>query len=112
MENSNSDEVRLKLMRKLEQNPNASQRELAEALGVSLGKVNYCLKALIGVGWVKVGNFARSTNKLGYAYVLTPAGIKEKSQITARFLRFKQEQYEKLKQEIEELQQEAKKPKA
>lgn len=98
-----NDETRVRILRLVAENPNASQRELAEELGISLGKLNYCLKALIGVGWIKAGNFARSTNKIGYAYVLTPSGIKEKSQITARFLKFKQDQYELLKQEIEVL---------
>ncbi len=103
-----NDEVRLRLLRKLAENPNASQRELAQALGISLGKVNYCLKALISVGWIKVGNFAKSNNKIKYAYVLTPDGIKEKSKITARFLKYKQNQYELLKAEIESLQREIK----
>ena len=102
------DEVRLALMRKLAQNPNLSQRQLAAELGVSLGKVNYCLKALIKVGWVKAGNFARSNNKAGYAYLLTPKGITEKAALTSRFIEYKQQQYDSLKKEIEELRAEAK----
>ena len=101
------DEVRLALMRKLAQNPNLSQRELAAELGISLGKVNYCLKALVRVGWVKAGNFARSSNKAGYAYLLTPKGITEKAALTSRFLEYKQRQYDSLKKEIEELRVEA-----
>lgn len=101
------DEVRLTLMRKLAQNPNLSQRELAAALGVSLGKVNYCLKALVEVGWVKAGNFVRSNNKAGYAYLLTSKGIAEKAALTSRFIEYKQQQYDSLKQEIEELRAEA-----
>ncbi|WP_394200977.1 MarR family EPS-associated transcriptional regulator [Marinagarivorans algicola] len=101
------DEVRLALMRKLAQNPNVSQRELAAELGVSLGKVNYCLKALVKVGWVKAGNFARSNNKAGYAYLLTPKGITEKAELTTRFIERKQQQYDSLKKEIEELKAEA-----
>lgn len=100
------DEIHLELVRLIEANPSVSQRELASKLGVSLGKVNYCLKALVDVGWVKAGNFAKSNNKLGYAYVLTPTGIKEKAAITARFLMHKQAQYKRLETEIARLQQE------
>jgi EPS-associated MarR family transcriptional regulator len=101
-----NDETRYQLIRLIEENPNISQRELANRLGISLGKVNYCLRALINVGWVKAGNFVRSDNKMRYAYMLTPAGIKEKAQITARFLKKKQAQYQQLKTEIARLQQE------
>jgi EPS-associated MarR family transcriptional regulator len=101
------DEIRYRLIKIIESNPNISQRDLAEQLGISLGKANYCLKALIDVGWIKVGNFARSKKKLGYAYTLTPAGIKEKAVVTIRFLRAKQEQYERLKKEIVDLKLEA-----
>lgn len=99
-----NEETRYRLLKKIEANPNISQRELAADLGMSLGKINYCLKTLINVGWVKVGNFARSNNKLGYAYILTPIGIKEKAKIMARFLKMKREQYELLKAEIENLE--------
>lgn len=102
------DEVRLALMRKLAQNPNVSQRELAAELGVSLGKVNYCLKALVKVGWVKAGNFARSSNKTGYAYLLTPKGIAQKTALTTRYIERKQQLYDSLKREIEELRRESK----
>lgn len=100
------DEMRYRLVKLIEANPNISQRELAVELGVSLGKVNYCLKALMNVGWVKAGNFVRSANKLGYAYVLTPKGMQEKVRITARFLKQKQSQYELLKSEIDKLKHE------
>lgn len=103
-----SEDVRLQIMRELEQNPELSQRQLADRLGVSVGKANYCLKALMQVGWVKAGNFTRSKNKTGYAYVLTAVGIKEKAQLTVRFLERKQEQYEQLKKEIEMLKSEVK----
>ncbi|HEY7772618.1 MAG TPA: MarR family EPS-associated transcriptional regulator [Marinagarivorans sp.] len=103
-----TDEVRLQLLRKLEADPNLSQRELAGELGVSLGKVNYCIKALAQVGWIKAGNFARSKNKAGYAYLLTPKGVAEKAALTTRFLEYKQKQYDSLKQEIEELKLEVK----
>ena len=83
-----------------------TQRELATALGVSLGKVNYCLKALIEKGWVKANNFRNHNNKAAYAYLLTPKGLERKAQITVRFLKRKVEEYEALKQEIEQLQRE------
>ena len=99
-----NEETRYRLIKLIEENPDISQRELASQLGISLGKVNYCLKALINVGWVKAGNFVRSNNKICYAYVLTPAGLREKTKITARFLKKKQEQYEALRSEIARLQ--------
>ena len=93
-------------MRLLENNPNLSQRELAEALGVSLGATNYCLKALVDKGWVKLENFQRNPNKLGYLYILTPQGLSAKTALTARFLKRKLAEYESLKAEIEALQAE------
>jgi EPS-associated MarR family transcriptional regulator len=84
-----------------------TQRELGERVGVSLGAVNYCLKALIERGLVKAGNFSKSPNKLGYAYVLTPAGIAEKTVLTGRFLARKKAEYEALRAEIEALSREA-----
>jgi len=101
-----SEESRYKLFKALEANPGASQRELAHELGVSLGKVNYCLKALIEKGWVKAGNFTKNPNKLGYAYLLTPAGVEEKASVTTRFLKRKVEEYEQIQQEIEQLRKE------
>lgn len=101
-----TESVRLQIMRELERNPELSQRQLAELLGVSVGKANYCLKALVQVGWVKVGNFARSKQKTNYVYVLTPEGIKEKAALTVRFLERKQLQYDQLKQEVEALKAE------
>lgn len=102
------DELRYKLLKKIAENPEISQRELAGLMGVSLGKTNYCLKALIEAGWVKVGNFTRSYNKLNYVYFLTPKGVAEKTAVTLRFLKHKQMQYERLKQEIDQLKNEAK----
>lgn len=102
----NNDETRYQIIKLIEENPLISQRELADRLGVSLGKVNYCLRALISVGWVKAGNFVRSNNKMRYAYVLTPAGLHEKTKITAKFLQKKQAQYEVLKVEIARLKSE------
>ena len=83
-----------------------SQRELAEALGVSVGAANYCLKALVEKGWVKLENFHKNPNKLGYLYLLTPMGIAAKAQLTAGFLRRKMAEYEALRAEIDQLQAE------
>ncbi len=89
-----------------EANPRVSQRELARGLGISLGKVNYCLKGLINKGIIKAKRFRNSENKLTYAYVLTPRGIEARSKLTARYLKRRLKEYEKLKQEIEMLQDE------
>lgn len=83
-----------------------SQRDLAKALGVSLGKTNYCIKALLVKGLIKMQNFRNNQNKLGYAYLLTPAGVDEKARITLRFLKFKVKEYERLRIEIDELYRE------
>jgi EPS-associated MarR family transcriptional regulator len=99
-------EVRFRLLRALESNPETSQRALAEELGVSLGKTNYCLKALIDKGWVKAGNFSRSRHKHRYLYQLTPAGLAEKGRITGRFLKRKIADHEALTREIEQLRRE------
>ena len=101
------DELRYQLLKQLEQNPEISQRELAKVVGISLGKANYCLKALVEAGWVKVGNFARSEQKLKYAYLLTPKGLSEKAEVTVRFLQRKQMQYQQLEHEIAILKKEA-----
>ena len=90
----------------LEENPHLSQRELAEALGVSVGKANYCMKALLDKGLIKVQNFRNSQNKLRYAYFLTPQGLLEKAGLATRFLRRKVDEYERLREEIETLQSE------
>ena len=100
------EEARFKILRLLHENPELTQRELGERVGLSLGAVNYSLRALIERGLVKAGNFSRNPNKLGYAYVLTPAGIMEKTLLTGRFLKRKVEEYEVLKLEIEVLSQE------
>ena len=101
-----SQETHLKVLRHLEANPEITQRELAQELGVSLGKVNYCLKALIDRGWVKANNFRNSNNKMAYAYLLTPSGVEEKAKITVRFLKQRLREYEQIKQEIAELEAE------
>ncbi len=95
------------LLKTLEENPGLSQRDLAKRLGVSLGKVNYCLNALVEKGYLKVNNFRRSDNKLAYAYLLTPRGIEQKARMTVEFLQIKMREYERLKAELEELKQEA-----
>ncbi len=98
------EDTHFRVLSLLEQNPDMSQRDLAKALGVSLGGVNYSLKALMERGMVKVQNFSRSERKLAYAYVLTPHGLAEKTKLTARFLKRKMEEYEALKSEIDSLQ--------
>ena len=92
----------------LANNPGMTQRELAKALGISLGAVNFCLRALIKKGWIKIERFQKSHNKLGYLYLLTPTGIVEKSKIFASFLARKLNEYEVLKAEIESLDAEVK----
>jgi EPS-associated MarR family transcriptional regulator len=104
-----SDEIDYRVLKLVEARPDISQRELAAELGVSLGKANYCLKALIEKGWVKANNFKNNRNKLSYAYLLTPRGIKEKAQVTRRFLDRKKQEYESLKREIAQLQVELQK---
>jgi len=98
------EETHLKVLRLLQGTPRMNQREVSEALGVSLGKVNFCLKALVDKGLIKVKSFRKSQNKLAYAYLLTPFGISEKSAITARFLKRKMAEYEHLQAEIAALQ--------
>jgi EPS-associated MarR family transcriptional regulator len=96
-----------RVMRLLQENPDLSQRELAHRLGVSVGGLNYCLKALIEKGWVKVHNFRQSKEKLGYAYILTPQGLIEKARLTGSFLSRKMQEFEALRSEIEALKGEA-----
>ena len=100
------EENHLKVLRFLEVNPQLSQRDLADALGISLGKTNYCLKALLGKGFIKMQSFNKSQNKLAYAYLLTPTGITEKAGLTVRFLARKVAEFESLTLEIEALKSE------
>ncbi len=100
------EDTRFRILRILQENPDLTQRELAERLGISVGGLNYCLKALKEKGLVKMKNFADSKNKFGYIYVLTPVGLAEKAAITHRFLQRKIEEYEALKAEIEALRSE------
>ena len=99
-------ELEYRVLKILEQQPDLTQRQLAEELGISLGKTHYLVKSLIDVGWVKLDNFQKSDNKWGYAYLLTPIGIAEKAAITARFLLRKRREYNALHDEIAQLQKE------
>jgi len=92
-----------RVLRMLQDNPDMTQREIAEKLGISTSGLNYCLKALIDKGWIKVQNFSQSKNKFGYIYVLTPQGFAEKALLASRFLRRKMAEYEQLQSEIEAL---------
>ena len=104
----NNQDIRLDLLRKLESNPHYTQRELSREVAVSLGKVNYCMKKMTEKGWVKLTNFTHNPNKMGYAYLLTPGGIEEKSRLTFSFLKRKIVEYEILKKEIIALKLESK----
>lgn len=100
------EDARFRILRLLDDNPNMSQRDLAEAVGISTGNAHYMLNALIEMGLIKLGNFAASDDKRRYAYILTPKGMKEKAAITGRFLARKLEEYEALQREIDELKAE------
>lgn len=95
-----------KILKIFQDNPNATQRQVAKELNLSLGKTNYIIRALVDKGWIKLSNFRRSDNKLGYIYLLTKQGIAEKSILTQIFLRKKSEEYNRLKKEIEMLKRE------
>ena len=103
-----ADEAHYRLLALLEKEPQLSQRELAERLGVSLGKVNYCVRALVEKGWLKAGNFRRSNNKRAYIYQLTPRGLREKTAMAVRFLRRKEAEHDALVREIAHLRAEIK----
>lgn len=100
------DETHYRLLKLLEDTPGISQRELAARLGISLGKANYCLRAVVAKGWVKMDNFRHNPNKMAYAYLLTPTGIEEKASVAASFLKRKMVEFDALKAEIERLQTE------
>ena len=99
----NHKDIRLDLLRKIELNPEYTQRELSKDMGVSLGKINYCMKKLTEKGLIKLTNFKQNPNKVGYVYILTPRGIEEKAKLTFSFLKRKMTEYEILKKEIDEL---------
>tara|TARA_E500000178_G_C16948991_1_gene720260 strand:- start:688 stop:990 length:303 start_codon:yes stop_codon:yes gene_type:complete len=88
------------VLRKIEKNPESTQRELANELGFSLGKLNYCLKALKGKGWVKIKNFSKNPKKLNYIYILTPEGLSKKTKLTLSFMKRKMKEYDELKNEL------------
>ena len=96
-------EEELEILRKIEENPNLTQRQIAQHLGFSLGKINFLIQALISKGLLKINNFKRSDNKLGYLYVLTPEGIDTRKKLTLLFLQRKSEEFDKLKKEMENI---------
>lgn len=106
-----SDEIHYRLLKALDDDPHLSQRELARALDISLGRVNYCLKALVRKGQIKVENFRTANNKSSYVYLLTPRGLRSKAEITLAFLRRKQLEFDQLHEEIERLRQEVRRQK-
>ena len=103
MHKSDTEYIILKI---LKDNPKMTQRQMASELGLSLGKTNYVVRALVDKGWVKLSNFKRSDNKLGYIYLLTPEGLSEKTMLAQNFLNRKSEEYNRLKKEIEILKNE------
>ena len=96
----NNKDIHLDLLRKLDANPDLTQRQLSDEMGVSLGKVNYCMRKLIEKGWVKFANFSNNPKKSNYIYLLTPNGIEQKAKLTIEFLKIKINEYELLKDEI------------
>ncbi len=104
----NTDEEYLKLLRKINKDPEISQRNLSNELDMSLGKINYCLKALKTKGFIKIKNFKRSKEKIGYLYYLTPKGIAEKTNITIKFMKLKMKEYDELKNELNSIRSKSK----
>jgi EPS-associated MarR family transcriptional regulator len=101
-----NDELQHRIFKIIEKNPSINQRDLSRELGISLGKANYCLRALVDKGWVKINNFRNNRRKLAYAYILTPSGIDEKASVTLRYLKRKMQEYDELKIAVEELKKE------
>ena len=99
-ENSQDNQDQLNVMLKIGKNMNATQRDLAEELGFSLGKLNYCLQRLKDKGFIKMSNFKRSKNKMKYIYILTPGGITQKTQLTINFMKYKMREYDELRKEL------------
>jgi EPS-associated MarR family transcriptional regulator len=104
----NLDEIHLQILRAIEAQPDLTQRQLADELGVSLGKAHYCIKSLIDKGLVKMGNFSHNQKKLDYAYLLTPRGVRSKTMLTAHFLERKAAEYTMLKSELEKYEKQIK----
>ena len=100
MNNRSDNQDHFNVLRKIKEKPESSQRMLAEELGFSLGKLNYCLKALKAKGLIKISNFRKNPNKLNYAYILTPKGISQKTKLTLNFMKQKMKEYDELKKEI------------
>ena len=98
----NDDQDNLNVLRKIQKRPNSTQREFAKELGFSLGKFNYCIKALKQKGFIKIKNFKQNLNKINYLYVLTPKGIAEKTKLTVNFMKRKIQEYDELKNELKE----------
>ena len=99
-------QIKYQFLKSLEQDANLTQRQLSNELGISLGKVNYCLQSLIQKGFVKINNFKNSKHKIQYSYLLTPTGIEEKTKLTIKFMKTKAKEYEVLKKEVEKLKNE------
>ena len=100
--NKSISEESLELMHILEKNPHATQRQLSKEIGSSIGKVNYCLKGLIDIGFIKMENFKNSNKKINYAYIITPEGVKQKINVTKKFIKIKLQEYDKLKKYLDE----------
>ncbi len=107
---SSNDDTLFWTLKALQDNPAATQRELAKEVGINVSTIHFCLKALVEKGWIKASNFSKSPNKLGYAYLLTPTGVSEKAALTRRFLQRKIAEHKKLQTEIEALQSESDQP--
>jgi MarR family transcriptional regulator, temperature-dependent positive regulator of motility len=105
-DNPQHDEIDYQLLRQIADHENSNQRDLAQRLGISVGKVNYCLRAVIDRGWVKVNNFRRADNKWAYAYLLTPSGARAKVRLTRAFLERKEQEFEQLQRQIQSLRAE------
>ena len=105
-----NDETQFWTLKLLQENPGVTQRTLAKEVGINVSTNNFCLKALVEKGWIKMGNFSNNPDKLSYAYLLTPTGVVEKAVLTRRFLQCKMAEYEKLRGEIEALQLDADQP--
>ena len=99
----NHSETELEILTNIESNPNLTQRQIAKKLGVSLGKTNYLIQALLSKGLLKINNFRRSDNKLGYLYLLTPEGLETRRKLTSLYLQRKSEEFDKLKKELERI---------
>ena len=105
-----NDETVFWTLKLLQANPGMTQRSLAKEIGINVSRINFCVKALIEKGWIKMGNFSNNPNKLGYAYLLTPTGVAEKAALTKRFLQRKMAEYERLREEIDALRMETGEP--